>query len=160
MDWDYLATAYVQPMPISSYIHIYIYIMQYQYTNDIQWSLVYLSYCILWIIINPIADLQGPWTPASTVSWFSCSSLAPRTLVLQSFPTCPSEELSPQKRPFDELQRLQYAEGQCISPTVEMSGPFYVTCLMKICNITRFQHDFRDESSSAYGCGSKLGTLS
>ena len=158
MDWDYLVTAYVQPIPISSYI--YIYIMQHQYTNDIQWSLVYLSYCILWIIINPIADLQGPWTPASTVSWFSCSSLAPRTLVLQSCPTCPSEELSPQKRPFDELQRLQYAEGQCISPTVEMSGPFYVTCLMKICNITRFQHNFRDESSSAYGCGSKLGTLS
>ena len=51
MDWDFLVTTYVQPIPISSYV--YIYIMQYQSINDIQWSLVYLSYCILWIIINP-----------------------------------------------------------------------------------------------------------
>ena len=160
MDWDYLVTAYVQPIPISSYVYIYIScsISLSMISNDPLYIYPIVSYESL--LILPIADLQGPWTPASTVSWFPCSSLAPRTLVLQSCPTCPSEELSPQKRPFDELQRLQYAEGQCISPTVEMSGPFYITCLMKICNITRFQHDFRDESSSAYGCGSKLGTLS
>ena len=159
MDWDYLVTAYVQPIPISSYV--YIYIMQYQSINDIQWSLVYLSYCILWIIINP--SNCRPARPMNSsmdgflVSMLFTGSSNSRTPVMSDMSVW---RVVSAKTSVWWTATAAVCRGAMHQSYCRNEWSFYVTCLMKICNITRFQHDFRDESSSAYGCGSKLGTLS